>query len=121
MEIKTIEEAKSRIGRLVKFVPEDSVSVNLRALKVLSGALVKITSNWEHSKEGDVCVDFQNCIDVVDPKDGGLHHITAKRIFDDVEKDADIINIDAINEITKLQARIAELEASKTLTEKGIA
>lgn len=46
-------------------------------------------------------------------KDGGLHHLTSDRIFSIDEKNADIVNIDTINEIAELQGRIAVLEASK--------
>ena len=116
VEIKTIEKAKLKIGNIVKFAPEGEVSENLKGLKVLSGTITKITSNWEHTKEGDICIGFQTSIDVVDPKDGGLHHMTAKRIFDDVEKEFDIVNVAAIDEIVKLQAKIVELEASKVDT-----
>jgi hypothetical protein len=112
MEIKTIEEAKALIGRLVKFVPEDGISINLRGLKVLSGELMKITSNWEHTKDGDVCVNFQNNIDVVDPKDGGLHHVIAKKIFTDDVKDDDVINFAENDELIKLQKRMDEILAS---------
>jgi hypothetical protein len=112
MEIKTIEEAKERLGRLVKFVPDDDVSVNLRGLKVLSGALIKITSNWEYTKDGDVCVSFQNYIDVIDPIDDGLHHICAKTIFTDDVKDDDVINATENEELAKLQRRMDEILAS---------
>jgi hypothetical protein len=121
MEIKTIEEAKLKIGGVIKFAPDGAVSENLKGLKVLSGTIIKITSTWEHTKEGDVCISFQSNIDVIDPIDGFPHHMTATRIFDDIEKDMDIVNVASIDEIAKLQARIVELEASKTLTEKGIA
>ena len=118
MELKTIEEAKTKIGIVVKFCPDENVSENLRGLKVLPGTITKITSNWEHTKDGDVCINFQTNIDVVDPKDGGLHHLTAQRIFTNDTKDKDIVNINAVDEIEKLRARLVELEASKIIIEK---
>jgi hypothetical protein len=115
MEIKTIEEAKAKIGNVVKFAPDGELPENLKGLKVLSGTITKITSTWEHTKDGDKCVSFQNSIDVIDPVDGFPHHMTATRIFDDIEKDMDIVNVASIDEIAKLQARIVELEASKVI------
>jgi hypothetical protein len=112
MELKTIEEAKLKIGGIVKFAPEGEVSENLKGLKVLSGTITKITSNWEHTKEGDVCVGFHNYIDVIDPKDGGLHHMMGTRIFTDDVKEIDIINFAENDELAKLQKRMDEILAS---------
>lgn len=111
-ELKTIEEAKLKISNIVKFAPEGGVSENLKGLKVLSGTITKITSTWEHTKDGDVCKSFQNSIDVIDPKDGGLHHMTAKRIFTDDVKELDIINVSENDELAKLQTRMGEILAS---------
>lgn len=112
MELKTIEEAKLKIGNVVKFAPEGEVSENLKGLKVLSGTITKITSNWEHSKDGDKCTSFQTNVDVVDPKDGGLHHMTGTRIFTDDAKELDIINVSENDELAKLQKRMDEILAS---------
>jgi hypothetical protein len=49
---------------------------------------------------------------VVDPKDGGVHHLTSDKVFTIDEKDDTIINITAIDEIAVLETKIAALEAS---------
>jgi len=113
MELKTLEDIKKELGNKVKFGRSDNVSENLKMLDVLEGTITKIVSNWEHTVNGDVCTSWTAYIDVVDPKDGGLHHLTTDRIFSLDEKDDIIINIKAIEEIAELKAKITALEASK--------
>jgi len=113
MELKTIEDLKKEIGNKVKFNKPESVSENLKALDVLEGTITKVMSNWEHTADGDVCVSWTTSVDVVDPKDGGIHHLTATQVFDLDENDDDIVNIKAIEEIAVLEAKIVVLEASK--------
>ena len=55
-------------------------------------------------------------IDVIDPKDGGVHHLSSNRIFTDDTKDIDIVNVRIDDEINKLEERIVVLENSKIFT-----
>ena len=119
-EITTIEDAKSQIGQKIKFGKDESVSENLKALDVLEGTITKIVSTWVHTVDGDICTSWTTSVDVVDPKDGGLHHLTATRIFDLDEKADNIINAVAIDEIAALQAKIVVLESSKKVVVEEI-
>jgi len=116
MELKTIEDVKKEIGKKVKFGKSENVSENLKELDVLEGTITKVVSSWEHTADGDVCVSWTTNVDVVDPIDGGLHHLTATRIFGLDEKDDNIVNAKAIDEIAVLEAKIAVLESSKKIT-----
>lgn len=116
MELKTIKDAKKEIGNKVKFGKGENVSENLKSLDVLEGTITKITSSWEHTKEGDICMSWTAYVDVVDPLDSGLHHLTSSQIFTDDTYDKDIKNIAITDKIAKLQAEIAELEAKKNAT-----
>ena len=120
MEIKMIEDVKKEIGNKVKFGKGDNVSENLKALDVLEGTITKVTSNWEHTVDGDKCTSWVADIDVTDPKDGGLHHLTSDKIFSLDEKDDIIINIKAIEEIAILEAKIVTLEASMVVVSEII-
>jgi hypothetical protein len=111
MEIKTIDDVKKEIGNKVKFAKGESVSENLKSLDVLEGNITKVISTWDHTIDGDVCRSWTANIDVVDPKDGGLHHLTTDKVFTIEEKDDTIINIKAIEEIAELQAKITVLES----------
>jgi len=117
MEIKTIEDVKKRIGLKVKFGRDDNVSENLKVLDVLEGSITKVTSNWEHTANGDTCVSWTTNVDVVDPRDGGIHHLTATRIFDLDEKTDDIINASINDELIKLEERKVELVAKIKINE----
>jgi len=116
-EIKTIEEAKLKIGQQVKFAyNKNTMSKDLAGVDTLIGTARKLISTWEHTDKGDKCISFTfDKVDVVDPNNGGLHYISPEKAFSDDTKDTDIINVAAIDEIAKLQARIVELEANKTL------
>ena len=113
MELKTLEDIKKELGNKVKFGKGDNVSENLKVLDVLEGTITKITSSWEYTKEGDVCTSWITNIDVVDPKDGGLHHLTTDRIFSIDHDDKEIKNIAITDKVAKLQAEIADLEAKR--------
>jgi len=119
-ELKTIDDIKKEIGKKVKFGKGDNVSENLKALDVLEGTITKVVSSWEHTIDGDVCKSWTANIDVIDPKDGGLHHLTTDKVFTIDEKDDTIINIAAIEEIAVLEAKIVELEASMVEVSKVI-
>ena len=112
MELKTLEDIKKELGNKVKFGKGENVSENLKSLDVLEGTITKIMSSWEHTKEGDKCMSWTANVDVIDPKDGGLHHLTSDKVFSLDEKNTNIINIEVIEEINILEARIAVLEAS---------
>jgi hypothetical protein len=112
MELKTIDDIKKEIGKKVKFGKGDNVSENLKALDVLEGTITKVVSSWEHTKDGDKCMSWNANVDVVDPKDGGLHHLTSNKVFSLDEKNNTIVNIKVIEEIATLEAKIVELEAS---------
>ena len=116
MELKTIDDIKKEIGKKVKFGKGDNVSENLKALDVLEGIITKIISSWEHTANGDTCVSWTVNIDVIDPKDGGVHHLSSNRIFTDDTKDIDIVNVRIDDEINKLEERIVVLENSKIFT-----
>ena len=121
MELKTLEDIKKELGNKVKFGKGDNVSENLKVLDVLEGTLVKVTANMEYMLNVEVCWSWTAYIDVTDPKDGGLHHLTSDRVFANDTKDDDIVNVSVIEEIAKLQTRVAELEASKIkITEEEI-
>lgn len=121
MELTTIDDVKKEIGNKVKFGKGENVSENLKSLDVLEGTITKIMSTWEHTtKDGDVCTSWTTYIDVVDPVDGGLHHLTSDRIFSIDEKDDTIINIEAIEEIVALEDRITVLEASMVKVSKEV-
>ena len=112
MELKTIEDVKKEIGKKVKFGKGDNVSENLKALDVLEGTITKVISSWEHTvKDGDVCTSWTADVDVVDPKDSGIHHLATTRIFGLDSDDKEIKEIGILDKIVKLQAKIAELEA----------
>ena len=111
MELKTIEDIKKELGNKVKFSRDDNVSENLKALDVLEGTLIKVTAIMDYMFNIEVCWSWTAYIDIVDPKDGGLHHLTATRVFSLDEKDGTIINIKAIEEIAILEATIITLEA----------
>jgi len=111
MELKTIEDVKKEIGKKVKFGKGDNVSDNLKALDVLEGTITKVTSSWEHTKDVDFCTDWTAYVDVTDPKDGGLHHLTADRIFSLDHDDKAIKEISILEKIVKLQDEIWALEA----------
>ena len=113
-EIKTLEEAKAKIGQVVKCCDNSQVE-NLKGIDVLSGTVVKILSSWEHTKDGDKCLSFTTNVDVVDPVDGGVHHLTSEKVFIADTKDDDVKNVTVNEEVAKLQARIIELEASKVV------
>ena len=119
-ELKTIEDLKKEIGNKVKFGKGEHLSENLKALDVLEGTITKVVSSWEHTIDGDVCKSWTANIDVIDPKDGGLHHLTTDKVFTIDEKDDTIINIAAIEEIAVLEAKIVELEASMVEVSKVI-
>ena len=120
MELTTIDDVKKEIGNKVKFGKGENVSENLKSLDVLEGTITKIMSSWEHTKEGDKCMSWTANVDVIDPKDGGLHHLTSDRIFSIDEKDDTIINIEAIEEIVALEDRITVLEASMVKVSKEV-
>ena len=113
MELKTIEDVKKEIGNKVKFGKGENVSENLKPLDVLEGVVIKVTSTWEHTKDGDKCESWTANIDVVDPKDGGLHHLTSDKVFSLDHDDKDIKDFAIIDEISKYQVKIAELEAKR--------
>jgi hypothetical protein len=110
-ELKTIEDVKREIGKKVKFGKGENVSENLKSLDVLEGTITKVTSGWEHTKEGDVCISWTANIDVFDPKDSGIHHLTSDRIFSNDTKDIDIKDIAINDQIAEYEAKIAELES----------
>ena len=110
-EIKTLEEAKAKIGQVVK-CGNNSETENLKGIDVLSGTVVKILSSWEHTKDGDKCLSFSPSVDVVDPVDGGLHHLTLDKIFTTDTMDDDVKNVAVNDEVAELQARMDELLAS---------
>ena len=112
MELKTIDDIKKEIGKKVKFGKGDNVSENLKSLDVLEGTITKVNSSWEHTKEGDVCTSWTANVDVIDPLDSGLHHLTSDKVFSLDEKNNTIVNIKVIEEIATLEAKIVELEAS---------
>lgn len=116
-EIKTIEEAKDLIGREVHFRIENIPHENLKGLDVLSGVVRSIESSWIYTKDGDVCTRWTASIDVTDPKDGGVYHLSSNRIFTDDTKDIDIVNVSIDEEINKLAERIVILENSKVATD----
>jgi hypothetical protein len=112
MEIKTIENVKREIGLKVKFGKSENVSENLKVLDVLEGTITKVTSIWEHTvKDGDVCTDWTANVDVTDPKDSGIHHLTTDRVFSIDHDDKEIKDFAIIEKVAKLRAEIAELEA----------
>jgi len=110
MELKTIDDIKKEIGKKVKFGKGDNVSENLKVLDVLEGSITKVTSSWEHTVGGDTCTSWTANIDVIDPKDGGVHHLSSSRIFTNDTNDDDLINLTSNDEIARLQARIVELQ-----------
>lgn len=111
MELKTIEDVKKEIGKKVKFGKGENVSENLKALDVLEGTITKVISSWEHTVDGDKCTSWTANIDVVDPKDSGIHHLTSDRIFS-LDHDAkEIKEIGILEKIVKLQDEILKLEA----------
>jgi hypothetical protein len=111
MEITDIESAKKEIGNKVKFGKID-VPENLKEFDAITGTLIKFLAVMEYAKE-DKILSLTYHVDVVDPKDGGIHHLTTDRIFSIDDKDADIKNIAIIDEIAKLDVRKAELEAQR--------
>ena len=117
MELKTIEDVKKEIGKKVKFGKGDNVSENLKLLDVLEGIIVSVDSNWEHTIDSDVCKFWVAHIDIVDPNDGGTHHLTANKIFSLDEKDDNIVNAKIIEQIKELENKIVVLQASKKKTE----
>ena len=110
-ELNTIEDVKKEIGKKVKFGKTDNASENLKALDVLEGTLTKVTSAWEHTVDGDVCTSWTASIDVIDPKDSGLHHLTSDRIFSLDHENKEIKEIGILEKIVKLQDEILKLEA----------
>ena len=111
MEIKLIGDVKKEIGNKIKFGKSENVSESLKALNVLEGTITKITSSWEHTVDDDKCTSWTANIDVTDPKDSGLHHLTSDRIFNLDHKDKDIKDIGILEKIVKLQDEILQLEA----------
>ena len=118
MELKTIEDVKKHIGNKVKFGKIDNVSENLKSLDVLEGTITKVTSSWEHTKEGDKCMSWNANVDVVDPKDSGIHHLATTRIFGLDSDDKEIKEIGILEKIVKLQDEILKLESELELTEE---
>jgi hypothetical protein len=117
-EIKTIEDVKKEIGNKVKFGKSDNVSDNLKELDVLEGTITKVNSSWEHTiKDGDKCTSWTANVDVVDPKDSGIHHLATSRIFSLDHKDQEIKDIDILDKIVKLQDEILKLESELELKE----
>ena len=108
-EIKTVEEAKGLIGREVHFRIENIPHENLKSLDVLVGVVMSIGSNWTYDKDGEVCNSWIANIDVTDPKDGGLYHLSSNRIFTDDTKDIEIINASILAEKAVLEDKIAIL------------
>jgi hypothetical protein len=111
MELKMIEDVKKEIGKKVKFGKGDNVSDNLKSLDVLEGTITKVVSSWEHTKDGDFCTDWTANVDVIDPKDSGIHHLTTTRIFSLDHAGKDIKEIGILERIVKLQDEILALEA----------
>jgi len=112
-ELKTIDDIKKEIGKKVKFGKGDNVSENLKALDVLEGTITKVVSSWEHTKDGDKCMSWNANVDVIDPLDSGLHHLTSDKVFSLDHDDKDIKDFAIIDEISKYQVKIAELEAKR--------
>lgn len=111
MEIKTIEDVKKEIGNKVKFGKGENVSEDLKSLDVLEGTITKIMSTWEHTADGEKCTSWTANIDVVDPKDSGLHHLTTDRVFSLDHNAKDIKDIAINDQIAEYEAKIAELES----------
>lgn len=111
MELKTIEDVKKEIGKKVKFGKGENVSESLKALDVLEGTITKVVSSWEHTENVNVCWSWTANIDVVDPKDSGLHHLTANRVYSIDSDDKEIKEIGILEKIVKLQDEILKLEA----------
>jgi hypothetical protein len=108
-EIKTIEGAKDLIGLDVHFRIEDIPHENLKVLDILSGVITSIDSNWSYTRDGDVCKSWTANIDVTDPKDGGLYHLSSNKIYAEDTQDIEIINESVNAQIFKLESQITAL------------
>jgi len=114
-EIKTLEEAKAMIGKEVRLAyNKETMSKDLAGADVLTGTVRKIISNWEHTKDGDVCTSYTyDKVDVVDPNNGGLHYVKPEKVFTLDIKDNDVKTVAIDNEMAKYQEKLVELQTQK--------
>ena len=107
----TFEEAKLKINQKVKCVLERKID-HFEEGQIVEGTLIKVIYSSEVTKDKESVVSFTAFVDVTDPVDGGIHHITSETIFDIEEKSSNIEEVKKAERIAVLEAELAVLKGA---------
>jgi len=113
MELTKIDDIKKEVGNKIKCSKTTDLPANLQDKTAFEGVLLGGFYTTTFDKGGEKITDFNYNVDVVDPKDGGIHHLPVKRLFSLDSTEEEVANMPIDDQIAIHQAKIAELEAQK--------
>jgi hypothetical protein len=113
MELTKIEDIKKEVGNKIMCAKADNLPENLQDKTAFEGVLISGFYTTTFDKEGEKITDYSYNVDVVDPIDHGIHHLSVKRLFSLDSQEADVSNAGIDDELAILAKRQAFLEAQK--------